>query len=257
MLLSAWIVYLCNAQLPLHFMICRLLTTPITLFVGIECRNVPCVSNRYRTVRIDRDRCTRLASEDMPFTLSDERRLIAGRILHSGCVTCIACHKSIGDGAFEQVRVERESRGTHATGLVLQHEEDIFCTTCYQTHPEFHAEPSFSPPLASSKQDNQSLVNNDSGLQSTTRYGSMKYPSLARSHAMTISLPRCTRSFMERVHLYNQYNQKNTSHLNITEVDRCSSLEDVNPSSCVSLEERRSRPCVWYAAYLLEYHHAD
>jgi len=33
----------------------------------------------------------------------DERRVVAGKVLHSGCVICVECRKSIGEGAFEQV----------------------------------------------------------------------------------------------------------------------------------------------------------
>jgi hypothetical protein len=33
----------------------------------------------------------------------DERRVIGGKILHSGCVICAECQKSIGEGAYEQV----------------------------------------------------------------------------------------------------------------------------------------------------------
>lgn len=33
----------------------------------------------------------------------DERRIVAGKILHSGCIICVECHKSIGEGTFEQV----------------------------------------------------------------------------------------------------------------------------------------------------------
>ena len=33
----------------------------------------------------------------------DERRMIGSKVLHSGCVVCVECQKSIGEGAFEQV----------------------------------------------------------------------------------------------------------------------------------------------------------
>jgi hypothetical protein len=33
----------------------------------------------------------------------DERRVIGGKVLHSGCMICTECQKSIGEGTFEQV----------------------------------------------------------------------------------------------------------------------------------------------------------
>lgn len=61
--------------------------------------------------------------------------MIAGKILHSGCVTCIECHKSIGEGAFEQV------------------DDDIYCVNCYS---------------------NTITKKDDSSINSAIRYGSMK-----------------------------------------------------------------------------------
>ncbi|CAF3685633.1 unnamed protein product [Rotaria sp. Silwood1] len=109
----------------------------------------------------------------------DERRLIAGKVLHSGCIICIECHKSIGEGAFEQ------------------HDDDIFCVNCYNNIIKTKLESSSS---SSINNKDEILINNDSLTNSTARYGSMK-------------------SFIERVHLYNEYNQKKTSHLTIVEKD--------------------------------------
>ncbi|CAF4755979.1 unnamed protein product, partial [Rotaria sp. Silwood2] len=114
-----------------------------------------------------------------------ERRLVAGKVLHSGCIICIECHKSIGEGAFEQ------------------HDDDIFCINCYNNINKIKLEP--SPSSTTTTDDNspkkdEVLINNDSLTNSAIRYGSMK-------------------SFIERVHLYNEYNQKQTSHLNIVEKD--------------------------------------
>ncbi|CAF4605373.1 unnamed protein product [Rotaria sp. Silwood2] len=115
----------------------------------------------------------------------DERRLVAGKVLHSGCIICIECHKSIGEGTFEQ------------------HDDDIFCINCYNNINKIKLEP--SPSSTTTTDDNspkkdEVLINNDSLTNSAIRYGSMK-------------------SFIERVHLYNEYNQKQTSHLNIVEKD--------------------------------------
>ena len=33
----------------------------------------------------------------------DERRLIGSQVLHSRCLVCADCQKSIGDGSFEEV----------------------------------------------------------------------------------------------------------------------------------------------------------
>jgi len=39
----------------------------------------------------------------MKFLFLDERRVVAGKVLHSSCLICVECHKSIGEGVFEQV----------------------------------------------------------------------------------------------------------------------------------------------------------
>lgn len=41
----------------------------------------------------------------------DERRLVGGKVLHSGCVVCAECQKSIGEGAFEQVDLIGTTQG--------------------------------------------------------------------------------------------------------------------------------------------------
>ncbi|CAF5127259.1 unnamed protein product, partial [Rotaria sp. Silwood1] len=87
-----------------------------------------------------------------------ERRLIAGKVLHSGCIICIECHKSIGEGAFEQ------------------HDDDIFCVNCYNNIIKIKLESSSSSSINndnSSKKD-EILINNDSLTNSTARYGPMK-----------------------------------------------------------------------------------
>ncbi|CAF0856476.1 unnamed protein product [Rotaria sordida] len=117
----------------------------------------------------------------------DERRLIAGKVLHSGCIVCIECHKSIGEGAFEQ------------------NNDNIFCVNCYNNTIKIKLESSSSSSITTTTNDNspkkdEVLINNDPSTNSATRYGSMK-------------------SFIERVHLYNEYNQKKTSHLTIIEKD--------------------------------------
>ncbi len=97
-LISARRFYLCNGQLRLHLMIYISLTTLIISFVGIECRNVRFVYNQYHTV------CGDLFIKVRKFIeILDERRVIGGKILHSGCVICAECQKSIGEGAYEQV----------------------------------------------------------------------------------------------------------------------------------------------------------
>ncbi len=97
-LISVWSFYLCNGQLLLHLMIYILLTTRIILFGGIECLNVQFVYNQYHIVFRD----SKFYFEKFIYIL-DERRVVAGKVLHSGCVICAECHKSIGEGAFEQV----------------------------------------------------------------------------------------------------------------------------------------------------------
>ncbi|CAF3332410.1 unnamed protein product [Rotaria socialis] len=107
----------------------------------------------------------------------DERRLISGKVLHSGCIICVECHKSIGDGAFEQ------------------RDEDIFCVSCYNNTIKIKKES--SPTSITTTTTTTAITeDNDTSTSSAVRYGSMK-------------------SFIERVYLYNEYNQKKTSHLNI------------------------------------------
>ncbi|CAF5181399.1 unnamed protein product, partial [Rotaria magnacalcarata] len=111
----------------------------------------------------------------------DERRLIAGKVLHSGCIICVECHKSIGEGAFEQ------------------HDDNIFCVSCYNSTIKIKKESSPTSITTTTTTTTTIITeDNDTSTSSAARYGSMK-------------------SFIERVYLYNEYNQKKTSHLNIIE----------------------------------------
>ncbi|UJR31607.1 hypothetical protein I4U23_019091 [Adineta vaga] len=114
----------------------------------------------------------------------DERRLIGVKVLHSACIICVECHKSIGEGAFEQ------------------HNDEILCINCFNNLNKSSIDSS-SPPLTRNDQSlikEETLINSEPSINSAARYGSMK-------------------SFIERVHLYNEYNQKKTSHLTVTEND--------------------------------------
>lgn len=45
----------------------------------------------------------RSSSSRFQWEFLDDRRMIGSKVLHSGCVVCAECQKSIGEGAFEQV----------------------------------------------------------------------------------------------------------------------------------------------------------
>ncbi|CAF0714135.1 unnamed protein product [Adineta steineri] len=112
----------------------------------------------------------------------DERRVLGGKVLHSGCIVCVVCHKSIGEGAFEQEN------------------DNIFCINCYNDVNKSKLETSSIDTIDNSSKNDEILINSESSIDSAARYGSIK-------------------SFIERVYLYNEYNQKKTSNLTVTQTD--------------------------------------
>ncbi|CAF1546272.1 unnamed protein product, partial [Adineta ricciae] len=146
----------------------------------------------------------------------DERRLIGSKVLHSSCIVCAECHKSIGDGAFEQDN------------------DEILCMNCYNDRNKASVE-STSPPIITNDElsrKDEELINTKPSINSAVRYGSMK-------------------SFIERVHLYNEYNQKKTSHLTIKENDGKISVSGMlriywNISTPVKLKSGQSIPLGLY-----------
>ncbi|CAF3627680.1 unnamed protein product [Adineta steineri] len=145
----------------------------------ISLNDLHIIDNANNIVRWHRMSQCPICLQPIPY---DERRALGGKVLHSGCIVCVICHKSIGEGAFEQEN------------------DNIFCINCYNDVNKSKLETSSIDTIDNSSKNDEILINSESSIDSAARYGSIK-------------------SFIERVYLYNEYNQKKTSHLTVTQTD--------------------------------------
>ncbi|CAF4431915.1 unnamed protein product, partial [Adineta steineri] len=76
----------------------------------ISLNDLHIIDNANNIVRWHRMSQCPICLQPIPY---DERRALGGKVLHSGCIVCVICHKSIGEGAFEQEN------------------DNIFCINCY------------------------------------------------------------------------------------------------------------------------------
>jgi hypothetical protein len=147
----------------------------------------------------------------------DERRVVAGKVLHSGCIICTECHKSIGEGAYEQVELIEKTLTFFICWIFSMMMKFfvlvVIIRSLNRNQKHHHHHPRGS--IARQKRKYWLIM-----ILLTIQLHVMdQWSKFLEIFIPFLDLFRLkNRSFIERVYLYNEYNQKKTSHLTITEV---------------------------------------